>query len=138
MTDALLVLAGPLLAATVLGIVPALRRSGKPAAAVSLAGIGISLGAAIALFARVYAQGAPYHVETVWAPLTTLLSGCQLSAMAVAELRNLTPCLGRGWVVEGTTARRAVPGSERRGRRQPGESSQRKKPHKRIDHPSLP
>jgi len=74
MTDALLVLAGPLLAATVLGIVPALRRSGKPAAAVSLAGIGISLGAAIALFARVYAQGAPYHVETVWAPLTTLPS----------------------------------------------------------------
>jgi len=48
MIDAVLVLAGPLAAFALLGIVPPLRRSGKPAAAVAIAGIGVSLVAAFA------------------------------------------------------------------------------------------
>ncbi len=71
MTDALLVLAGPLAAFALLSILPPLRRSGKPAAAVSIAGIGVSLLAAVALFARIRAAGAPSILEIVWAPMTT-------------------------------------------------------------------
>jgi NADH-quinone oxidoreductase subunit L len=70
MTDALLVLAGPLAAFALLALLPPLRRSGKPAAAVSLAGIGVSLLAAAALFARIHAAGVPSIVEIVWAPMT--------------------------------------------------------------------
>jgi NADH-quinone oxidoreductase subunit L len=70
MNDALLVLAGPLAAFTLLALVPPLRRSGKPAAAVSLAGIGVSFVAAFALFLRVRSQGAPLVAELVWAPMT--------------------------------------------------------------------
>ena len=69
MTDALLVLAGPLAAFALLSVLPPLRRSGKPAAAVSLAGIGLSLAAAVALFARVHAAGVPSIAEIVWAPV---------------------------------------------------------------------
>src|SRR5882672_6795039 len=71
MTDALLVLAGPLAAFVLLALAPPRRRSGKPAAGVALAGIGVSLLAAVALCARVLASGAPSIVEIVWAPLTT-------------------------------------------------------------------
>jgi NADH-quinone oxidoreductase subunit L len=60
MTDAVIVLA----------VLPPLRRSGKPAAAVSIAGIGVSLAAAAALFARIHAAGVPSIVEVVWAPMT--------------------------------------------------------------------
>jgi len=70
MTDALIVLAGPLVAAATLALIPPLRRSGKPAAFVSIAGIGVSLIAALALFARVHAAGAPDVSELVWAPMT--------------------------------------------------------------------
>ena len=70
MTLALIVLFGPLLAAATLALVPPLRRSGRPAAFVSLVGIGVSLVAAVALFARVYGQGAPLVSELVWAPMT--------------------------------------------------------------------
>src|SRR5260221_1190797 len=71
MTDALVVLLGPLAAFAVLALVPPLRRSGKPAAVLSLAGIGVALLAAAALLARVHAAGAPSVVEIVWAPMTT-------------------------------------------------------------------
>jgi NADH-quinone oxidoreductase subunit L len=70
MTAALLVLGGPLAAFALLALLPPLRRSGKPAAVVSLAGIGVSLVAAAALFARVHAAGVPSVVEVVWAPMT--------------------------------------------------------------------
>ena len=70
MTDALLVLAGPLAAFTLLALVPPLRRSGKPASFVSLAGIGVSLLAGVALLTRIHAAGAPSIVEFVWAPMT--------------------------------------------------------------------
>jgi NADH-quinone oxidoreductase subunit L len=71
MTAALLVLAGPLAAFALLALLPPLRRSGRPAAAVALLGIGVSLLAAIALFFRVLATGVPSVVEVVWAPMTT-------------------------------------------------------------------
>ena len=71
MTAALLVLAGPLAAFALLALLPPLRRSGKPAAAVSLAGIGVSLLAAVVLCARVHATGVPSIVEIVWAPMTS-------------------------------------------------------------------
>ena len=71
MTDALLVLAGPLAAFALLAVVAPLRRSGKPAAVLSIAGIGVSLLAAVALFARVRAAGAPSILEIVWAPMLT-------------------------------------------------------------------
>ena len=71
MTDALFVLAGPLAAFALLSLLPPLRRSGTPAALVSIAGIGVSLLAAVALFARVHAAGVPSIVEIVWAPMTT-------------------------------------------------------------------
>jgi NADH-quinone oxidoreductase subunit L len=63
-----------LAAFALLAIVPPLRRSGKPAAIVSLAGIGLSLVAALLLFARVQAAGVPSVVELVWAPLTRVPS----------------------------------------------------------------
>jgi NADH-quinone oxidoreductase subunit L len=69
-TDALIVLAGPLIAFAMLAVLPPLRRSGKPAAAVSLAGIGVSLVAAVALFLRVKATGVPEVAELIWAPMT--------------------------------------------------------------------
>jgi NADH-quinone oxidoreductase subunit L len=74
MTDAVLVLAGPAAAAALLAVLPPLRRSGKPAAAVSLAGISVSLAASAALFARIHAAGAPSVAEIVWAPMTKVPS----------------------------------------------------------------
>jgi NADH-quinone oxidoreductase subunit L len=71
MTNALLVLAGPLTAFALLALLPPLRRSGKPAAAVALTGIGVSLLAAFALCRQVLAAGVPSIVEVVWAPMTT-------------------------------------------------------------------
>ena len=70
MTDALIVLAGPLAAFAALALLPPLRRSGRPAAWISLAGIGVSLVAAVALFARIHAAGVPQVAEIVWAPMT--------------------------------------------------------------------
>src|SRR5258705_10581975 len=71
MTDALLVLGGPFAAAVTLALVPPLRGSGRPAAAGSLAGIGVSFLAAIALFIRIHGAGAASIVEFVWAPMTS-------------------------------------------------------------------
>ncbi len=69
MTDSFLVLAGPLAALSLLALWPRLRRSGKPAAAVSLVGTGVSLLAACVLLARVHAAGVPSTIEIVWAPM---------------------------------------------------------------------
>ena len=70
MTDGILVLAGPLAAFALLALLPPLRRSGKPAAAVSIAGIGVSLFAAIVLFAKIHGSGNPSISEAVWTPMT--------------------------------------------------------------------
>ena len=55
---ALLVLAGPFGAALVLGCCPPLRRAGRPAAVVSLAGVGLALWAAVRLAAGLWQAGA--------------------------------------------------------------------------------
>jgi NADH-quinone oxidoreductase subunit L len=72
MTDAILVLAAPLAALTLLALVAPLRRSGRPAAAVSIAGIGVSFASALALLVRVHGSSAPSVAEIVWAPLVHL------------------------------------------------------------------
>src|SRR6185436_7095758 len=90
MTDALLVLAGPLAAFALLAVVPKLRRSGKPAAAVAIGGLSVSLIAALALFMRIRSAGVPSVLELVWAPMTVapsirfgLLADGVSSSMAV-------------------------------------------------------
>jgi NADH-quinone oxidoreductase subunit L len=90
MTDALLVLAGPLAAFALLAVVPKLRRSGKPAAAVASGGLSVSLIAALALFMRIRSAGVPSVLELVWAPMTVapsirfgLLADGVSSSMAV-------------------------------------------------------
>ena len=76
MTQALVVLFGPLAAFALIGLLPPLRRSGRPAAIVSIAGIGASFVAAIAQvvpFASV-SEAAPRVYDFVWAPLATVPS----------------------------------------------------------------
>ena len=76
MTQALVVLFGPLAAFVLIGLLPPLRRSGRPAAIVSIAGIGASLVAAIAQampFASA-TEAAPRVYDFVWAPLSTVPS----------------------------------------------------------------
>jgi NADH-quinone oxidoreductase subunit L len=76
MTQALVVLFGPLAAFALIGLLPPLRRSGRPAAVVSIAGIGASLIAAIAQavpFASA-SEAAPCLYDFVWAPLSTVPS----------------------------------------------------------------
>jgi len=72
MNLALVVLAGPLVAFALIGLLPPLRRSGRPAAFVSIAGIAASFAAALAQ-ALPYVRGAhtsPGIYDIVWAPLT--------------------------------------------------------------------
>jgi len=69
-TFALLVLGGPLAAFAAIALLPPLRRSGWPAAYLTVAGSVVSLGSAFALalpFLR--GTGVPVSFETVWAPL---------------------------------------------------------------------
>ena len=76
MTQALVVLFGPLAAFALIGLLPPLRRSGRPAALVSIAAIGASLVAAIAQavpFASA-TEAAPRLYDFVWAPLSTVPS----------------------------------------------------------------
>ena len=60
---ALLVLAGPFGAALVLGSCPPVRRVGRLAALVSLAGVGLSLWAAVRLAAELWQTGAQALAE---------------------------------------------------------------------------
>jgi NADH-quinone oxidoreductase subunit L len=60
---ALLILAGPFGAAFVLGVIPPLRRAGRLAALVSLAGIGIALVAAVRLAAWLWLAGVAALVQ---------------------------------------------------------------------------
>ena len=52
MTLVAIILGGPFAAMAILGILPPLRRSGRPAAALSMLGIGASLVASILLLVR--------------------------------------------------------------------------------------
>jgi NADH-quinone oxidoreductase subunit L len=60
---ALLILAGPFAAALVLAVVPPLRRAGRPAALLSLVGIGVALIAAARLAARLWLDGVAYLAQ---------------------------------------------------------------------------
>jgi NADH-quinone oxidoreductase subunit L len=69
-TAALLVLGGPLAAFAAIALLPPLRRSGWPAAYLTVAGSAVSLAAATALVLLFLGGGAtPAAAETVWAPL---------------------------------------------------------------------
>ncbi|HEX4823636.1 MAG TPA: NADH-quinone oxidoreductase subunit L [Candidatus Polarisedimenticolaceae bacterium] len=66
------VLAGPLAALAAIGLLPPLRRSGLPAAIVSIAGIALSLAAAAVQAAPFLRDGAsPAALDFVWAPLAS-------------------------------------------------------------------
>jgi len=69
-----IVLIGPFAAFVLLALIAPLRRAGRPAGFVSIAGIGTSLVASIALFVRYRAEPVPLTSEFVWAPLGNLPS----------------------------------------------------------------
>ncbi len=69
MTLALLILAGPLVAFVLMALLAPLRRSGRPAAYLSILGIGVSLTAAIIQLLRFLASPTPYSADFLWAPL---------------------------------------------------------------------
>ena len=91
---AAIILGGPLLALVLLGLVAPLRRSGRPAGYVSIAGIGASLAASIALLLRFQANPEPATWEFLWAPLTqvsairfgVLLDGLSVPMLAMVSL----------------------------------------------------
>ena len=62
MTLVAIILGGPFLAMAILGLLPPLRRTGRPAAYVSILGIGASLVASIALFLRFRANPEPWEL----------------------------------------------------------------------------
>src|SRR6516162_6749702 len=70
MAAALLTLFGPASALVLIGLIPALRRSGRPAALVSIAGIGAAAGAAAAqAIPFLTGVAAARSYDFVWAPL---------------------------------------------------------------------
>jgi NADH-quinone oxidoreductase subunit L len=91
---AAIILGGPFLAFVLLGVIAPLRRSGRPAAYVSIAGIGTSLAGSIALLLRFQANPEPATWEFLWAPLTrfpsirfgVLLDGLSVPMLVVVSL----------------------------------------------------
>ncbi len=91
---ATVVLAGPFAALALLGVLPPLRRSGRPAGYVSILGIGTSLVAAVALALAYRAEPATATWETLWAPLGgqggirfgLLVDGLSVAMLAVVAL----------------------------------------------------
>ena len=70
MTWALVALAAPLAALAILGVLPPLRRSGRPAAWLSVAAISTSLVSSIGALLAFEDLGAPQVREILWAPMT--------------------------------------------------------------------
>jgi NADH-quinone oxidoreductase subunit L len=91
---AAIVLGGPFLAFAALALVPALRRSGRPAGYVSIAAIATSLAASLALLARFAAGPVPAAWELLWAPVWEapairfgiLLDGLSVGMLALVSL----------------------------------------------------
>ncbi len=89
-----IILGGPFLAFVAPGLVAPLRRTGRLAAYVSVAGIGAALGAALALLARLGPHPVPRSWEFVWAPLVgmppirfgVLLDGLSVPMLSVVAL----------------------------------------------------
>ncbi len=69
MGPAVAVLAGPLLAFALLAVMTPLRRSGRPAAWLSILGVALSLTASLALLAGYLEHPEPRSSELLWAPL---------------------------------------------------------------------
>jgi NADH-quinone oxidoreductase subunit L len=67
---AVLVVAAPFAAALLLTVLPSLRRTGRPAGAVALAGAGVALGAAVVLAAGLWRGTRPPETlaTAVWLP----------------------------------------------------------------------
>ncbi len=65
-----LILAGPFVAFVLLALLSPLRRSGRPAAYVSILGIGVSLAAAVMQLLRFAAAPVPSSADFLWAPLS--------------------------------------------------------------------
>ena len=94
MTYAAIVLGAPFLAFALLGVVPALRRTGKGAGYVSIAGIAASFLASLGLLSRHLADPTPLVREFLWAPLTQapaihfgiLLDGLSVPMLALVGL----------------------------------------------------
>jgi NADH-quinone oxidoreductase subunit L len=89
-----IILGGPFLAMAILGLLPPLRRSGRPAAYFSIACIGASLIASIALFLRFHENPEPWTRDFLWAPFSqwpsihfgVLIDGLSASMLAVVAL----------------------------------------------------
>jgi NADH-quinone oxidoreductase subunit L len=91
-TLASVVLLAPAAAFALIGCIPPLRVSGRPAAFVSILGIGTSLAASIALLAAFASRSTPVTWEYLWAPLADggirfglLLDGVSVPMLAVVS-----------------------------------------------------
>ncbi|HEX6852841.1 MAG TPA: NADH-quinone oxidoreductase subunit L [Candidatus Polarisedimenticolaceae bacterium] len=97
MTWAILCLAFPLAALAALGVIAPLRRSGRPAAWLSILAMTGSLVSAIAAYFSFHASKAPVVVEWLWAPMKEfdpirfgiLLDGVSAPMIAVVALVSL-------------------------------------------------
>jgi NADH-quinone oxidoreductase subunit L len=88
MALAAIVLAAPFACFALLGLVPRLRRTGRPAAHLSILGTGASSLAALALLRRFLEEPAPQRWEFVWLPLgrTPITCGVLLDGLSVPML----------------------------------------------------
>ncbi|HXV75374.1 MAG TPA: proton-conducting transporter membrane subunit, partial [Candidatus Polarisedimenticolaceae bacterium] len=91
---ATVIVAAPFVAFALLGLVAPLRRAGRPAAWVSLAGSATSLATSLVLLARYRSRMAPDSSEFVWAPLDSvpsirfglLIDGLSVPMLALVSL----------------------------------------------------
>jgi NADH-quinone oxidoreductase subunit L len=87
-------LGAPFLAFALLGVIPALRRTGRGAGYVSIAGIAASLVASSALLVRYLTEASPWVGEFLWVPLSDfpairfgiLLDGLSVPMLALVSL----------------------------------------------------
>ncbi len=94
MNWAVLSLLAPAAALALIGVLPPLRKSGRPAGYLSIAAVGFSFAASLAALAEVLAAPAPRVAEFLWAPLSTapairfgiLLDGLSAPMLAVVAL----------------------------------------------------
>jgi NADH-quinone oxidoreductase subunit L len=94
MTLAGIVLLGPLAAFALIGLLPPLRRSGRPAALVSIAGIAAAFAAACVQAVPFLRGGVPLVSDFVWAPLASapaihfglLVDGLSASMVVIVTL----------------------------------------------------
>jgi NADH-quinone oxidoreductase subunit L len=89
-----IILGGPILAFALLGVIPGLRRTGRPAGYLSILGIGASLAASLALLLRFLPDATPIEWEFLWVPLSEvpairfgiLLDGLSVPMLALVSV----------------------------------------------------